>query len=108
MTGSFFFTAFAPFCALAALAIAIYAVWLRSKAPARWRAELAELEDEVGKLAALVRKLNQRAVMRERREEDEPVSKHDTGTARLKGEDDVAWKRRMRALISTGQLKHEG
>jgi hypothetical protein len=91
--------------------LAALALWQRARAPARWRAELAALEDEVGKLTTLVRKLNQRAAMRERREEEPaadaelPAASGDT--AQRPGETDIDWKRRMRAQIVRGNLKHK-
>jgi hypothetical protein len=66
------------------------------------RAELDEIQDAIGKHSALLKRVNQRTVMQERREaaKDEP----EASSAQRPGESAADWKRRMRArLIPPGQ-----
>ena len=69
------------------------------------RAELDELRDAFEKNSLLLKRMNQRAVMRERRETSSP---DDDDSAQHAGESSADWKRRMRArLITPGRpVKH--
>lgn len=74
----------------------------RARAPLHWRVELAQLEDEVTKLSTLVRKLNQRATMQERREEEHAPT---ASVKQRKGETPQEWKQRVREELRAGKLK---
>jgi len=88
-----------------ALACGVVSLALRTRSPHRWRSDLTALDDEVNKLALLVKKLSQRLTMRERRE-DPPEGGGDT--KQHQGESDFDYKRRMRQLLAAGKLHHEG
>lgn len=62
-----------------------------------------------------IRKINARLAARDRRQnakpadasqDDLPLDAGNMATGRLPGEDDLAWKRRMRLLIAQGKLGH--
>jgi hypothetical protein len=67
------------------------------------RAEIDELRDSFGKHSALLKRINARTVMQERRASSE------TDDGPSAGEDTSDWKRRMRAkLIRPGQPVRHG
>lgn len=114
-------TAFALF----AFVVATVALW-RSRQALRWvqwphaRMERLELESgdnctRIGQLHGQIKRINARLAARERRARDDDddtsapgMADRSTGFARQPGETDLEWKRRMRAAIATGAVKHGG
>lgn len=82
---------------------AVIVAMRRLRAPAAWRIELAQLDDEVTKLTHLVRKLNSRATMADRRHEE--AERDPIGVKQRKNETPQEWKARVREEMRAGKIK---
>lgn len=73
------------------------------------RAELDEMQDAIGKHSALLKRINSRTVMQERRAAAKDASLDESDAAQMPGESAAAWKARMRAkLIVPGRPTKHG
>lgn len=116
------FTGLSTIFSIAALIFSYRALRVRRFAPSKFHSldlKLADLEFQLEQLRTSHKRLNSRVAMRQAREkkdsapeppeevEELPVAMHpSTSPTRQDGESDLDWKRRVRTLIATGELKH--